>query len=166
MSLVVEDGTGLSTAESYGSVAELQAHRPRGGLTLPAGATTAQCELWLIEGTAWLDGTFGNQWPAGSYRLTDGQALDWPRAYAWDKDYYPLAGVPKEIKTATFEAALVAANSAGTLTKKAETGVKSITIGDISKTYSGSTAANSTVYPAIKQAISRIVRGGSTMGRR
>ena len=166
MSLIVEDGTGLATAEAYVSVSDLKACRSRGGLTIPAGTTDADLELALIRATAAIDGLFGNQWPAESFRAAAGQALDWPRSYAWDKDWYPLTGVPAGVKSATCEAALVEINSVGALTKKAETGIKSDTTGPITTVYAGATRANATIYPAIKQALARIVRGGSLAGRR
>lgn len=159
MALVVEDGTGLATAESYASVAELQAHRPRSSLSIPVGASDAQIEAALIRATAAVDGLMGSRWPGLSE--TEDQALDWPRAQAWDRDGWPLTGLPVAVKVATMEAALVELNTAGALTEAQSRGGQIIRekVGPIETEYAkGAPAA--TVYPAIIQALSRIVRGG------
>lgn len=165
MALVVEDGTGLSTAESYESVDNLKAYRPRGGLSIPVGTSDATLELALIRATAAIDSMFGDRWPAQSYKLTEGQALDWPRSYAWDRDWCPLTGVPTPVKRATCEAALVELGTLGALSESATTGIKSETVGPITTVYAGASAACATVYPAIKAALASVLRCGSLMGR-
>ncbi len=165
MALVVEDGTGLSTAESYESVDNLKAYKPRGGLSIPAGTSDATLEAALVRGSAAVDMMFGDRWPAGSYRQTEGQALDWPRVYAWDRDWYPLTGVPVGVKHATCEATLVELNSPGALSESASIGIKSETIGPITTVYAGASSARAMAYPAIKAPLSNLLRCGTLMGR-
>lgn len=161
MSLIVEDGTGLATAQSYISVADAATYLAAKGDTTWAAATDASREAALVRATAYLDGAYGQRWP-GSRSLST-QALDWPRSYAWDRDGYGLTGVPQAVKNATCEAAVLELAEAGVLSKKAEGGLKSIKIGSIEKTWTGSSAPASMAYPAIRQALARIVSGGGNI---
>lgn len=165
MALIVEDGTGLATAEAYASVAELQAHRPRSSFSIPVGATDAQIEAALIRATAAVDGYMGSRWPG--LRLTSAQALDWPRSGAWDRDGWPLTGLPAAVKVAAMEAALVELGSLGALTEPQSRGgqITREKVGPVETEYAkGAPAA--TMYPAISQALSRIVRGGGVTTER
>ena len=74
MALVVEDGTGLSTAESYISVADADTYHSDRGNALWTG-TDAVKEEALRQATEYLDATY--DWK-GSISLTT-QALNWPR---------------------------------------------------------------------------------------
>lgn len=87
MALIVEDGTGLSTAESYASVATLTAYATARGLSLTG--TEAVKETQLREATAYLDGKYRHRY-IGS-RANSDQALAWPRELAVDADGYLLA---------------------------------------------------------------------------
>ena len=92
MALVVEDGTGLSTAESYQAVAAistfLDLHHPPADKTAWDLLTTAQMEQMCREGTQYLDLTFGQRWK--SVRTNEVQALDWPRTGVEDRDGYVI----------------------------------------------------------------------------
>lgn len=165
MALVVEDGTGVATAESYVSLADFKSYRPRGGLSIPASATDSELEAALIRGSAAVDAIYGDRWPKNSVRMTPTQVFDWPRSYAWDKDWEPLVGVPTAIKGMTYEAALVEANNPGELSAKAEVGIKSDSVGSLQTVYAGSSSVRPYAYPAITAWGARLLRGGSTMGR-
>ena len=92
MAIVIEDGTGLSDAQAYESVANLDAYldeRSLGGCY-----TTAQKQSALvIAAKDWIDGrhTFANN------KLVSTQALKFPR----DND----VGLPSDIKLANIKAA-------------------------------------------------------------
>jgi len=78
MSLTVEDGSVVSGAESYCSVADADTyHAAFTGSTSWSGATTARKEIALRRATQYLDMTFGGRWKGDRY--DDAQALDWPR---------------------------------------------------------------------------------------
>jgi len=107
MSLVVEDGSGLATAESYASVAAADAYwADRSEPTAWAGADTAAKEVALREATEYLDGRYGSRWKGCRANPTV-QALDWPRSSVLDRDGYYVASdeLPTNLVRAAIEAA-------------------------------------------------------------
>lgn len=111
MALVVEDGTGLSTANCYVTRAEANAYfadRPTQDAVWDA-AIGSQKDEALILATMYLDAVYGGSWIGD--RAVEGQALDWPRAAAETPDGRVLSStaVPQEVKDAVFEAAVRAA---------------------------------------------------------
>ncbi len=160
--MIVEDGTGLATSDSYVSVAEADAYHAARANTAWAAALTAAKEAALVRATSALDGIYSARWPGA--RSNETQALDWPRSTAWDRDGYPLVLVPTAIKHATCEAALVELVKSGALSAALERGgaVVREKVGPIETEYAGNAPA-ATVYPAIKQALARIVRGAGVV---
>lgn len=75
MSIVVEDGTGKSDAETYTSVAVYRAYLTSRGLT--DTDTDAQVEVRLRKSSDYMAGFYGPQWKGNRYIFS--QALDWPR---------------------------------------------------------------------------------------
>jgi hypothetical protein len=120
MALIVEDGTGLATAESYSSVAEADQYHSDRGNTTWAPLVTAAKEQALRKATEYMIQTYRQRW--ASFRTTFVQALDWPRAWVplidapgpygrWTA-YVPYNVVPVEIKRACSELALISVTSA------------------------------------------------------
>jgi hypothetical protein len=120
MTIVVETGNGLSTANSYATVEEFVAfHTDRGNTTL-AEADTDQIEAALIKGTDYLGQKFRLLWKGS--RATETQRLNWPRRGVDVPDFFdpffrdlsnipisfqdtlfiPENEVPWEVKVATF----------------------------------------------------------------
>jgi hypothetical protein len=161
--MTVEDGTGLSTANSYASVAEADAYHALRGHTAWTG-TDPEKEAALIRATAYIDGEYSSRWPG--VRYTGEQALDWPRNGAADSDGYIQEGVPTAVKVATVEAALIELTDAGSLSVAQERGGAIIRekVGPIETEYA-STAQASTVYPSIKMALSRLIKTGLSLRR-
>lgn len=116
MSLIVEDGTGLSTAESYGSVADADTYHANIGNTTWGTLTTAVKEQLLRKATNYMIQTYRMRW--AGVRKNDTQALDWPRFLVPRLDtealyaYYDSDSVPGEVKVACFELALKANSAA------------------------------------------------------
>lgn len=85
MSIVVEDGTALSNAESYSGVATAIARLKGLGKTtfidLPTDIAREQC---LRIATNYMTNTYRLLWQG--YRYTVTQALDWPRIEVFIKD--------------------------------------------------------------------------------
>ena len=105
--LVVEDGTGLASANSYISLADANSYLE--GLRNPEAwteASDATKEQALRVATSYLDDKYGDQWVGIRNGRT--QALDWPRSLAYDLDGYAIDNdeVPKRLKNATAEMAL------------------------------------------------------------
>lgn len=107
MALVVEDGTGMATAESYISVAAvttyLTAHGRETDWTGVADDTTR--EEHLRNATQYIDQVFRRRFTGD--KGSAAQALQWPRKYA-EQDGYSLDSdaMPACLLNATAEAAL------------------------------------------------------------
>lgn len=120
MSLVVEDGTGLSYSESYISVAEadtlLIANRGEAEwLALTQGAK----EDALRAATEFLDIRY--RW-YGQTKFAE-QALQWPRTKVYNSKGRIFEGtVPKEVKKATADLAVAAVVESGLYNVVLETG--------------------------------------------
>lgn len=106
MALIVEDGTGLSTAESYVSVAEADAYLAKFGLPDAWNLSTEeQKEQALRQATRYVDARFHGRWKG--WRSVDDQALDWPRSDVSDSDGFLIDSdeIPTLLKSATIELA-------------------------------------------------------------
>lgn len=138
MSLVVEDGSGLSNAESYVSVADCDAYFVARGSTvwtasLPASTTTKEIALRLA--TQALEVTYYGRWLG--QRINQTMSLSWPRYGVCDPDGYELSSsaVPQRIKDATCELALRQVNGDTLIPDVSEPGdieAESVTVGPIS----------------------------------
>jgi len=102
MTLVVEDGTGISTANSYATAAEGDTYwSDRGGETVWDASSTAVKEAGLVKGTQYIETRFGHR-ILGSPEFTV-QALEFPRLYLYDRYGVLIEGVPDKLKWATIE---------------------------------------------------------------
>jgi hypothetical protein len=121
VALIVEDGTGLATAESYASVAEADLYHSNLGNTSWSALTTPQKEQYLRQATNFLVQRYRTRWKG--WRAYTVQRLDWPRlgVFLDDVAAYPTGGrlssfaymvavnaVPAQVKDATCEAAYIA----------------------------------------------------------
>lgn len=77
MALTVEDGTGLSGAESYISVTDADAYHAKRLNVEWANLDNATKEALLIKATEYLDAKYGDRWQGSRKEAT--QALSWPR---------------------------------------------------------------------------------------
>lgn len=103
--LIVEDGTVVSGAESYVSVADADTYFSNGGNDTWAAATTAAKESALRYATQQIDGMY--RWH--STILSTSQELGWPRAAFYDEEGRSIGGsgnMPKALKNATCELAV------------------------------------------------------------
>lgn len=113
--LVVEDGTGLSTANAYVSLDECIEYCALRGLTFgisPSGDSDAA----IIRATEAIDAKYRGRFPG--YRVNGReQSLEWPRISAYDYEGNLIAAdeVPQEIKDATCEAAVREFATAGSM---------------------------------------------------
>lgn len=83
MTLVKEDGTGLSGANTYANVADCDSyHEAHLYATDWTGATTATKEAALAMATRLIDGSY----QFNGYRTSEEQALQWPRIHCPDTD--------------------------------------------------------------------------------
>lgn len=133
MAIICEDGTGLSTAETYISVADASTYFTARAITSWAAiATDALREGYLRLATEYMLQVYRNRWQG--VRYTETQALDWPRTgVVRDSWVVAIDEIPVEVKRACAELALRA--SAGTLNPDLSQGVISEKVGPIAVTY-------------------------------
>ena len=141
MSLIVEDGTGLPNSESYISASSADDYHTKRGNAAWAALDAAAKEAFLRRGTEYIDAVYTFK----GHRLTDAQALAWPR---------DVEGVPLAVQRATAELALRAIN--GDLMPDAGPQVKSETVGPISVTYMDG-ASSFTSFSAVNSILASLL---------
>lgn len=160
MALVVEDGTGLSNAESYISVADAETRLGNLGDTTFAALSTAAKEQALRKATIYMEGAFRSRWKGT--RLLRAQALSWPRHGA-TVDGYNLDSdmVPTEVANACADYALKASTSE--LLADQERAVVREKVGSLETEYS-EFSSQSKRYLLIDRTLAPFLRGGLSMG--
>ena len=136
MSIIIEDGTGKSDAESFISVETASAYFTARGVTtwdaLDTGEETVNREAALRKATDYLTAVYRDRWEG--VRYTETQALDWPRqGVVRDSWAVDIDEVPTEVINACAELALKSA-SADLLADQTR-GVTSEKVGDIEVSY-------------------------------
>ncbi len=107
MALVVEDGTGLSTAESYITVTDADTYATaHGDDSAWDAAIDAEKEEALRLSAQYLDFMYGPTWKG--VRSNEDQALNWPRTGVIDPDGFAIDNdaLPQKLKDAQVEAAI------------------------------------------------------------
>lgn len=107
MALIVEDGTGLSTAEAYISVADADTYFAAYGAPAEwTASTTGQKETALRIGCQYLDAKYAGRYKGT--RTNETQALAFPRADIIDNDDFGIDDdvIPVDLGRANAEAAL------------------------------------------------------------
>lgn len=167
MALVVEDGTGLSNAESYLAVADADTYHVNFGNTSWASASGGAKEVALRQATQYLDSRFGLAWKGRKINAT--MSLDWPRSgvrvddYAVDDDF-----VPPEIENATAILALSALTETLTPDSESPDGLilgEMIQIGPIKldTDYGGATSTKR--YRLVEELIAPLLHWGTELVR-
>lgn len=160
MSLIVENGTGLSTAESYISVAATDTRMTALGNAPWAALTTAQKEEALRRAAQYMEQAYRTRWVG--CRAHQVQALSWPRYIneLVDDIYIASDIVPADIANACADLALKAA--AGELNADLERGVVRKKVGPLETEYDRN-SPQSTRYRAIDMALALYLKGSSAM---
>ncbi len=138
MPIVVEDGTGLETANSYCSEDTADEYFDDRGNTA-WGTSTGDKEAALIRASAAIDATYRTRYPGYKTNLRD-QGLEWPRTSAYDAQNNLVEGVPIEIIQATCEAAARELAEAGSMMPDLSRGgdVRRLQAGSVSIEYGAS----------------------------
>lgn len=159
MALILEDGTGLSNAESFASVAEATAYFAGRGKA-DAWDAVDDKEAALRNASDYIQFTYAGRW-AGK-RLTSAQALDWPRSGVYDEDsraYVSESIVPRRVKNACIELALKSAS--GELVSDLGRETLSETVDVISVTYAQG-APRQTQYAAVDAWLKPLLSSGDS----
>jgi len=160
MALIVEDGTGISGAESYASLADANTYwngrQHSSHYTSWNGASTAQKEGALREASAYLDAVYGPYYRGNRRGYIQG--LLWPRSDATDDRGYELPALPDCLVNACYELAARAID--GQLAEDLDRGgaVKREKVGPIEVEYADSAPVRKT-YGAVNVALSPILNG-------
>lgn len=164
MSLIVEDGSIVTGAESYITVAEASTyHSNRGNAAWAALTSDAVREQCLRKATDYMEQAYRSRWQG--YRTGETQALSWPRydvtveGYDVDSDVVPAA-----VKNACAELALKAATAE--LLADQSQAVLSEKVGEIEVAYDKASPQR-TRYPAIEAMLALYLAtggGGISMG--
>lgn len=92
MALIIEDGTGITNAESYATAAELASYATLYGVTVPS--TEAEQEALLRQAAVQM-----NVMKWKGRRANADQALAWPRSDVWtDGQLQPSSYIPSRIQ--------------------------------------------------------------------
>jgi len=158
MALIVEDGTGLTDAESYISVANADAYHLAMGNTSWAALATLAKEQALRRATQHLD---TNYTFAGD-RKTITQRLEWPRIsgelyYAYTTFTYNYAWPVRCVQESCAELAL--RSSSATLIPDETQGIKSEKIGPITVVYADGSSSQPS-YTLIDNMLRSVTRAG------
>jgi hypothetical protein len=105
MAFVVETGAGLSTANSFASVAAADSYVAERGIDGWASLPTASKEAALVKATDYLEASYRASWDG--FRVSGTQALSWPRSdVIVDEFPVPANIVPLVVVNACIEMAL------------------------------------------------------------
>lgn len=105
MALIVEDGTGMADANSYESVENADAYFTARGITAWSGSDPVK-EAALIAATEYVDIRWRGKLK-GKLQFPDTQVLLFPRINVYDEELRLLTGVPKDLRSAVCEYALI-----------------------------------------------------------
>lgn len=158
MTITVEDGSGIASANAYISVDDCNTYCADRGLTF-ATSPTSLGEQAIVRATAALDAMYRARFPG--YR-TDGrsQGLEWPRTAAYDVDWYPINNdeVPIEVKNAVCEMAVRELADPGSMLPDLDRGgqVQSLRAGTVEIVY-GSNAVARTTFQLVDGIMARLL---------
>jgi hypothetical protein len=171
MPLIVEDGTGLATAESYASVAEADTRLANYGFSAWASLATAAKETALRLATDFMVNSYRTRWKG--YRVNSVQALDWPRYEVEVVDalasgyggasYYASNTVPVEIKQACIDLAYKTTQGVE-LSPDVDQAQKRVKVGPIEVEYD-TTGNQATIFRAAESKLRPFLNGGGAMAR-
>lgn len=156
MTIIVEDGTGLTTAETYVSVTDADAYHTAMGNTGWTGTDAAK-EVALRRAAQYID----TRYTYRGTRVNLNQSLEWPRAF-YEMDGRTESWPVPNLKAACCEAALRALSD--TLTADVSTDqVIEETVGPITVRYAAK--SGQTRYPVVDDLLRKYVLAGAGMLR-
>lgn len=162
MALVVENGTGLATAESYVSVASADTRHSNLGNTNWTTLTTEQKEEALRRSTVYLEQAYRERWKGN--RHTVDQALSWPRNSVVVDGFVVVDSdvVPADVANACADVAFKAA--AGDLNADITRAVIREKVGPLETEYSAH-SPQSVRYRSIDMLLAPYLTGGGASAR-
>ncbi|MFW0776300.1 MAG: DnaT-like ssDNA-binding protein [Rickettsiales bacterium] len=160
MALVIEDGSIVSGANSYITVAEYStwadARFGASRSTLPAD--TAAYEAIILRAMDYFEGL-----DFQGVLVTRGQELQWPRSGVTIDGYdQETDSIPNEVKKALYEITYTEETGVGAL-NPIDRKVESEKIGPIAVTYASGSSSR-TISPALSRSLRKLTSGASSLG--
>ena len=158
--MVVEDGTGKATSNSYATLAEANAYHLEMGNAAWAALSDSLKEDALVRASRAIDRLYGTRFK-GEQTTFGTQAMEWPRQWVDQGRYFFYSNIiPKQLKAAACEAALRESATPGILMPDLERGgaIQSVTAGPVSVTYA-SGASSKTVFQALDGILAPLIKG-------
>lgn len=146
MSLVVEDGTGLSAANAYVSVADFLAYHAAMNNAGASALTTAQIEADIRYATIWMDARYN--WRGDI--VEDDQALGIPTENGYDDQGREITGLPTRVANACAELAYLHSQNALNPILGPRV-VEQEVVGAVRRRFSDKTGNESYRYPFVDQ---------------
>lgn len=156
MALTIEDGTNVTGADSYITVAEYNtwADARFGAARTTAPADDTAAEQLILRAMDYFE-TLNFK----GTKTYESQPLQWPRSWVVIDRYAKEADeIPVEVKKALYELTYAEEQGDGEL-NQVERKVNSETVGPISVTYASGSASR-TLNPGVSRALSKLVAGG------
>jgi hypothetical protein len=150
MALVVEDGSVISGANSYITLADYRAWANSRGII--ASDSDTVLERYVLRAMDYFEQLMfiGN-------KANENQPLQWPRTEALIDGYYADATeIPVQVKRALYEAVKVEADGYSELNNQDRRTIRE-KIGDIEVQYADN-SENRTITPALRTALSKIIQ--------
>lgn len=156
MAFTPEDGTGVTGANAYCSVADADSYfvLHRSSATWSAKTTTEK-QTAILEATAWIDSEYRGMW-VGSGILMATQGLSWPRTEAYDAEGRLMTGVPQDVVSATCELAIASFDAPLAAVRDLSKRVKRRKVGPIETEYETSGMSTGRVYPFVRSLLSGV----------
>lgn len=164
VTLVVEDGTGISNANSYCTLDYALEYCTMKGYTDWQNLSENEQKIYIIRGTEFVDNFYN--WRGIRYRQS--QSMAFPRDNIYDDDRYEVVGIPEKLKKACIEAAFLNVSSgANTLfsTKDENGAIKKKKVETLEIEYFGnqqatsSASAESVDYTTIYDILNKLLKG-------
>ena len=150
MALVIEDGSVVTGANSYVTLAEFKAWADSRDISYNADDNVLEAQI--LRAMDYIERLYfiGN-------KANENQLLQWPRTEALIDGYYADATeIPKEVKIAVYEATVVEAAGYSELEIQSRKTLRE-RVGDIEVQYADN-SENRTITPALQYALNRIVQ--------
>lgn len=156
MALTVEDGSIVTGANSYITLAEARAYATDRGVTL--SATDADLEPLLIKATDYLE-SFADRYKGEVVEYD--QPLSWPRAYAEFRGYeIDAATIPESLKRAQMQAVIELHNGVDLMPTETGARVKREEVGPIKTEYDLSRSPSLPNMPLLESILGPLLKSG------
>ena len=171
MAFTVEDGTNVSGANAYVTVAAADAYNVAHELDADwSKAADAAKQKAIRLATQYLDLRFKHRWRGARYN--EDQALAWPRTMFYDYDGYAIEAetIPTALKNACTELAIRVVKGDDLFPVNENPGLRSHAIHNATtgetKVYEGGSVGNEVKeYPVVDAMLSDLVHSGPTVER-